>query len=313
MAAGPAAWAALRARLTALLAEGSPERASVEPHLFPLAGARLHLPFKVCGIYRLLRRPAPRLQRRHHVPRPGERVAAQLAAHADRLQRPRLDGRGLRHGRPPALGPDQGPGRRAAPLRPAARFDFELELGAMVGAPSEGTGHGGRGRRHDLRLRAAQRLVGARHPDLGVPAARAVSGQGVRDLDLALDRHQGRARPVPHLAARRASVRSSPTSRAGPDAPTTSRSRSAWRPAGGRETVISRSNVRELYYSAAQQLAHHTSCGCPMSTGDLLGRERSRVRRRRAAAACSSSRGTARSRSRSTAAAPAPSSRTATG
>jgi fumarylacetoacetase len=42
-------------------------------------------------------------------------------------------------------------------------------------------------------------------------------------------------------------------------------------PAGGRETVISRSNVRELYYSAAQQLAHHTSCGCPMSTGDLLG------------------------------------------
>ena len=42
-------------------------------------------------------------------------------------------------------------------------------------------------------------------------------------------------------------------------------------PAGGRETIISRSNVRELYYSAAQQLAHHASCGCPMSTGDLLG------------------------------------------
>jgi fumarylacetoacetase len=42
-------------------------------------------------------------------------------------------------------------------------------------------------------------------------------------------------------------------------------------PAGGRETVISRTNAHELYYSAAQQLAHHTSCGCPMSTGDLLG------------------------------------------
>ena len=42
-------------------------------------------------------------------------------------------------------------------------------------------------------------------------------------------------------------------------------------PEGGAETVISRTNVRELYYSAAQQLAHHTSCGCPMSTGDLLG------------------------------------------
>ena len=35
--------------------------------------------------------------------------------------------------------------------------------------------------------------------------------------------------------------------------------------------MISRTNARELYYSAAQQLAHHTSCGCPMSTGDLLG------------------------------------------
>ncbi len=42
-------------------------------------------------------------------------------------------------------------------------------------------------------------------------------------------------------------------------------------PADGRETVISRTNLRELYYSAAQQLAHHTTCGCPMRVGDLLG------------------------------------------
>jgi fumarylacetoacetase len=26
-----------------------------------------------------------------------------------------------------------------------------------------------------------------------------------------------------------------------------------------------------MYYSAAQQLAHHSSSGCPMRTGDLLG------------------------------------------
>mgnify|MGYP000117086217 FL=1 len=26
-----------------------------------------------------------------------------------------------------------------------------------------------------------------------------------------------------------------------------------------------------MYYSAAQQLAHHTSSGCPMRVGDLLG------------------------------------------
>jgi len=37
------------------------------------------------------------------------------------------------------------------------------------------------------------------------------------------------------------------------------------------ESVISRTNYREMYYSAAQQLAHHTSSGCAMNTGDLLG------------------------------------------
>ena len=42
-------------------------------------------------------------------------------------------------------------------------------------------------------------------------------------------------------------------------------------PEAGRETIISRTNYREMYYSAAQQLAHHTTSGCPMNTGDLLG------------------------------------------
>lgn len=40
---------------------------------------------------------------------------------------------------------------------------------------------------------------------------------------------------------------------------------------GGRPTVISRTNHDNLYYSAAQQLAHHASSGCAMRTGDLLG------------------------------------------
>ncbi|HSF63519.1 MAG TPA: fumarylacetoacetate hydrolase family protein, partial [Paracoccaceae bacterium] len=45
----------------------------------------------------------------------------------------------------------------------------------------------------------------------------------------------------------------------------------ALRPEGGAETVISRTNYREMYYSAAQQLCHHTTSGCPMNVGDLLG------------------------------------------
>ena len=46
----------------------------------------------------------------------------------------------------------------------------------------------------------------------------------------------------------------------------------AMQPAGsGAETVISQTNYGEMYYSAAQQLAHHSSSGCAMNCGDLLG------------------------------------------
>lgn len=40
---------------------------------------------------------------------------------------------------------------------------------------------------------------------------------------------------------------------------------------GGQPTVISRTNYKHMYYSSAQQLAHHASSGCAMRTGDLLG------------------------------------------
>ena len=36
-------------------------------------------------------------------------------------------------------------------------------------------------------------------------------------------------------------------------------------------STIARTNYRHMYYSAAQQLAHHASSGCKMNTGDLLG------------------------------------------
>jgi len=42
-------------------------------------------------------------------------------------------------------------------------------------------------------------------------------------------------------------------------------------PKGKAPTTIARTNYREMYYSAAQQLAHHSTAGCPMRTGDLLG------------------------------------------
>lgn len=44
------------------------------------------------------------------------------------------------------------------------------------------------------------------------------------------------------------------------------------RPEGAaKATTISRTNYREMYYSAPQQLAHHAIGGCRMNPGDLLG------------------------------------------
>jgi fumarylacetoacetase len=42
-------------------------------------------------------------------------------------------------------------------------------------------------------------------------------------------------------------------------------------PEGAAPTIICRTNYRHMYYSSAQQLAHHASSGCAMETGDLLG------------------------------------------
>ena len=42
-------------------------------------------------------------------------------------------------------------------------------------------------------------------------------------------------------------------------------------PAGKAATTIAQTNFNEMYYSSAQQLAHHASSGCPMNAGDLLG------------------------------------------
>ena len=40
---------------------------------------------------------------------------------------------------------------------------------------------------------------------------------------------------------------------------------------GGMETDIVVTNAKELYYSPVQQLIHHASAGCGISTGDLMG------------------------------------------
>jgi len=86
MGLGKATWSAMRVRLTDLLTDGGDpalkDNAGLrKATLLPLAGVRPDLPVRI-GDYTDL--PA-RLQCRHHVSRPGKRIAAKLAAHPHRL------------------------------------------------------------------------------------------------------------------------------------------------------------------------------------------------------------------------------------
>lgn len=45
----------------------------------------------------------------------------------------------------------------------------------------------------------------------------------------------------------------------------------AIQPEGKKETVVSNTNFKYLYWNMSQQLAHHTVNGCPVNSGDMMG------------------------------------------
>ncbi len=45
----------------------------------------------------------------------------------------------------------------------------------------------------------------------------------------------------------------------------------AIQPKGAKETVVSNTNFKHMYWNMAQQLTHHTSNGCPVNSGDMMG------------------------------------------
>lgn len=45
----------------------------------------------------------------------------------------------------------------------------------------------------------------------------------------------------------------------------------ALQPEGKKETVVTRSNFKYMYWNMSQQLAHHTVNGCPVNAGDMMG------------------------------------------
>ena len=188
-----------------------------------------------------------------------------------------------RHPGPAPVGPAEGRRRRRAGVRaqPAARLRARAR---RLRRPRQRPRHArsrSRDRRSPLRLVPAQRLVRARHPGVGVPAARPVPREELRHHALALGRDLRRAGAVPGRAGARGRRATPPplpylTGRRMPRAAASTSSLevllSTARMRGGRAaaSALGASNLQDLYWTLAQMVAHHASNGCNLRPGDLL-------------------------------------------
>ncbi len=278
MARGETAWHAVRARLTDLFREGGnaklhDDAALRARALVPSTDVTMHMPFKVAGYTDFY-------AGRHHATNVGTMFrGAETALPPNWLSIPiGYNGRastvvvsGTPVRRP--LGQIKPKGEELPVFSPCRRLDFELELGAVVGVPSR-MGEPITVAEADemifgfvlLNDWSARDIQAWEYQPLGPFQAKAfatsISPWVVTKAALAPFRVSTPARERPLLSY---------LAEPGPmlyDIKLEAR----LRPRGaGRATTIARTNYREMYYSAAQQLAHHAIGGCKMETGDLLG------------------------------------------
>ena len=267
---GPAVWAALRNRLTDLLAKGSADQAKVEPLLVPMADAEMHMPMAVSEYTDFY-------AGRHHATNVGTMFrGAENALPPNWLHIPiGYNGRassvvvsGTEVRRP--WGQLKGPNDAAPRWAPCARFDIELEMGAIVGTSSDGP-------------------ITVQEADDNIFGYVLLNDWSARDIQAweyqPLGPFQAKATATsisPWIVTKAAlePFRCDTPERevelldhikdCGPmlyniDLEVT------MAPESKEATTIARTNYNQMYYSAAQQLAHHSTSGCPMNSGDLLG------------------------------------------
>jgi fumarylacetoacetase len=283
MGLGPKFWEALRSGLSQLLSTGKADLQSrVERHLTPIVAAELSLPVKIgnftdffASIFhatnagRLFRPDNPLMPNYKYVPVAYHGRASSVRVSGTPVRRP--SGQTKR-------------GEDTAPIyRPARSLDYELELGFYIGRPStlgapvpisEASAHVfgycllNDWSARDIQAWEAQPLG----PFLAKNFATSVSPFVVTAAALApfqtaaFARPAGDPAPLPHLTA--------PQDQA----------------AGGLDIVLeahilttkmrkegippfrlSRGSVAQIYWTVAQMVAHHTSSGCNLEIGDLMG------------------------------------------
>ncbi len=272
MALGPKAWAHVRERLQALFADGELEPLPHES-VVPMAKAKLHLPFDVAEYTDFY-------SGRHHASNVGTMMrGAENALPPNWLHMPiGYNGRastvvvsGTEIRRP--LGQMRPQGVEAPVFGPSRRLDIELEMGTVVGTGSR--------MGEPLSVAAADEAIFG-FVLLNDWSARDI--QGWEYVPLGPFQAKVFATSISPWVVTKAALepfRCPPPARefellpylrdAGPmnyDV----KLEVLMRPEGAaKATRIASTNFRELYYSPAQQLAHHAIGGCAMRTGDLLG------------------------------------------
>lgn len=269
MELGPEAWADLRARLMELLAEGAD---ALPDYLVAQADVTLQMPFQVAeftdfyagkhhamNVGTMFRGPENALPPNWlHIPIGYNGRASTVVVSGTDIVRPN--------------GQTKAPDADAPSFGPCKRLDIELEMGAVIGG-ANAMGDPVTVQQADdmifgyvlLNDWSARDIQAWEYQPLGPFQAKAfatsISPWIVTKAALEPFRTSTPAREkalLPHLVE------------PGPmlydiDLEVT------MAPEGKGATTIARTNYNQMYYSAAQQLAHHATSGCAMNVGDLIG------------------------------------------
>ena len=280
MSLGSNAWSTLRREVMSLLDAGASERRRVEPHLISMREVAMQLPAQI-GDYtdfyasidhatrvgRLFRPEQPLLPNYKHVPIGYHGRASSIVVSGENIRRP--------------YGQTKSPEADSPTFGPTTALDYELEVGAFIG---KGNPLG-----HSIPIAEAERHIfglclvndwSARDiqpweyqplgPFLAKSFATTISPWVVSLEALAPYRVAARPRmesepaPLPHLTSGRAH-------RDGIDLTVEAYLESAQMRKERREpSLLSRGNLRDLYWTLGQLVAHHTSNGCNLRPGDLI-------------------------------------------
>ncbi|MFP5207217.1 MAG: fumarylacetoacetase [Acidobacteriota bacterium] len=282
MGLGPSAWASLRRQLTAMLAEnaGSDLKPRIEPLLAPMSDVEMQLPAEIgdftdfyasihhaARMGRRFRPDTPLLPNYKYLPIGYHGRASSIVVSGTGIHRPSGQVK---------------VSTEAAPVyQPSQALDFELEMGFFIGAGNPlGTAIPiAQAEEHIFGLClvndwSARDIQPWEYQPLGPFLAKSFAttiSPWVVPLEAlaiarapAATRPPGDPAPLPYLAAHNAS-------HAAFDLTLEVYLQSNQMRARGMEpALITRGNMRELYWTMAQLVTHHASNGCNLRPGDLL-------------------------------------------